>query len=276
MPTAVLTAVLTAVPAPTSPATACAQPAPAGREFTRDTAHALERHEWRLGLGRAQYGIVDAFDVGTYVVPWLILMTNIDFKARVWSNERWAVALQSGFYRLDLTVVGKFLPNEEQSDAVLWGVPSYATVSYRFNQRWSLSFAAQFTYLSVSGNYNDDDFNGVAAISTMQLKPMVEWKFSRYVALLLQLRYMPLRYTGGGGSVNAQIDESTEATVQAAARVDAPPPGESIAGVTALRFSWEHLNIRTGLSLGNVEIPSANLVIPTFMAWPQFDIYWRF
>ncbi|MDD9936152.1 MAG: hypothetical protein OXT09_21250 [Myxococcales bacterium] len=70
----------------------------------------------------------DELTAGTYTLPWLLRMANVQGKYRFWSPGEWDFAVRTGFSRLDLTALAVI---ETDSDAVLRVLPLELVGSYR-------------------------------------------------------------------------------------------------------------------------------------------------
>ena len=64
--------------------------------------------------------------------------------------------------------------------------------------------------------------------------------------------------------------------VVASGESNALEPVESFALTTDFVWSWSHVNLRAGISYGNVTIPMVNFVSPAKIVFPNFDLYVRF
>ena len=90
------------------------------------TALTLHRNEWRLGLFRFQYGIVDSLQVGTQTLPWVLKISNLDLKWTVWSSGPWSVGLSGGIFSLKLQDY-----DADAADVRFYAAPLELTASWR-------------------------------------------------------------------------------------------------------------------------------------------------
>src|SRR4051812_30126045 len=71
------------------------------QHITDESAYTLRHKDFRVGLWKLQYGIVDSLTVGTYPEPWVFRVANLHLKWRYWHNEPWALSVFAAFYHLN-------------------------------------------------------------------------------------------------------------------------------------------------------------------------------
>lgn len=64
--------------------------------------------------------------------------------------------------------------------------------------------------------------------------------------------------------------------VVASGESNALEPVRSFALTTDFVWSWSHVNLRAGLTYGNVTIPMVNFVSPSKIVFPNLDLFVRF
>jgi hypothetical protein len=64
--------------------------------------------------------------------------------------------------------------------------------------------------------------------------------------------------------------------VVASGETDALEPVKSFALTSDFVWSWRHVNLRAGLTWGNVTIPMVNFVSPAKIVFPNIDLFVRF
>jgi hypothetical protein len=88
------------------------------------TAYLLQAREWQVGIFRADYGALEKLQIGTYVVPWVFLFPNIQFKMMIFENERWTVSFRPGFFYEDFSLPRKLYGvGPEDTNIKLWIIP---------------------------------------------------------------------------------------------------------------------------------------------------------
>src|SRR5690606_714901 len=71
--------------------------------ITDDTAHTLRDGELRIGLWKIEYAVVEPLDLGTYIVPWFLVVPSCTTKWEIWHNDAWSLALKGSLFWMDLT-----------------------------------------------------------------------------------------------------------------------------------------------------------------------------
>jgi hypothetical protein len=238
-----------------------------------DNAHTLGRRVWNVGLWRADYGLHDAITIGTYHWAWFFGFANLGLKARLFSNERWALSLAPSMIRVDLAKLSKA---GADSHAVLWVVPSELSVSRTFKERYVVSSALVYTYVWATGSYDPSDAHGVLALSNMQLTGTFEWRATRSVALLAHVRTLLFQQLGASVKSQTQLDAYTTAEVEASGQSSALDIKHGSSLMLSTVLSMKRFNLRGGLGYGNWSLPAANLVVPRKTPIFEVDLYFRF
>jgi hypothetical protein len=242
-------------------------------KISDETAYTLRDGEWRVGLWKAEYGILDSLDLSTYIWPWFLGLAHLHAKWEFWSNESWSFALRAGFFFVDLTRFEAL--REQTSDAHLFVAPFEGLLSYRFDDDWSLGGGLVFTKVAVRGSFDAEEFHGTAAVTNLQLHSTLEWRLSKVTALLLHLRWLAYQTVSSSTRAVWRPDDAT--TVELIGRIESDGLDVQNAWSTllAVHFSWEVFNLRLGVGYGNYSIPGLNFVIPTKTPIPEIDLYWR-
>ena len=237
-----------------------------------DTAYTLNENELRVGLWSVEYGIFDAWDVGTYILPWVIPMGSLYTRWQPWKNEDWATALKAGVIWLD---IAKLAGASDSTTAKFWIFPLEAAVSYKINDDLRISLGTIYTQIILEGAFSDDDLKGAAAVTNLQLTSTFEWRISDVTAMYVRLQYFAYQDTSAQTASTIPIDEYTEVEVIAGAESDVADVPHGIWGSLGFDFSWTYFNMRTGLGYGNYMVPGVNFVLPTRLFFPELDFYWR-
>ncbi|QQR90318.1 MAG: hypothetical protein IPJ88_00760 [Myxococcales bacterium] len=237
-----------------------------------DTAHQLDRHESRLGIWRYDYGFAPWLQLGTYHFLWLLRVPNLQAKLNLYQDKDWTIALSTGFAWVNL---GNFKSFDKNSNARITSLPFQAAVSYRFNRRFELSVMPSYTYTVLKGDYEADEFEGLAAVSNLQWVAVLQWRFSRVFALMLHARWLVFQGAAANVSSTVSLDDFTTARVHAAVKTDALD-FKAYSLVPSMLFSWSSFNLRVGLGYGNYNVPLFNFVLPTKSIIPELDVFWRF
>lgn len=246
------------------------------QRITDESAYTLRQKDFRVGLWKAQYGIIDSITAGTYIWPWVFRVSNLHAKWRYWQNETWALSVYAGLYHLDTKSFQKL--DEDTGNATITVFPFELAVSHRFDDRYTLSVAPVWTTVVLKGNLQDEDLKGAGegAVNNFQLTATFEWRLTRVTALLFHGRYLVAQTAHAQGDVVLHPDEFTTVEVHAAGQTDAIDFRKAGSLVTSGVFSWETFNLRLGLSFGHYNVPAVNFVLGEALVVPELDLYWIF
>jgi hypothetical protein len=244
--------------------------------LTDDTAYTLSGKRLRLGVFKLQYGIWDPLTVGTYTLPWVVRTANLHVKWRYYFDDPWALALQVGGYRLDVSKLELF--EDEPGDAVITVGTFEPSVSYRFGSRFSLSASVPYTEVRAKGTLNTKAFEGglSGAVDNLQVTSTLEWRVSRVTALVVHARYLVFQRVFADGRAVLRPDDYTTVVIEADAESDALNFTDAWSVVPAAAFSWGTFNLRVGVGYGNWNIAPVNFVLPKKTLIPELDVFWAF
>ncbi|MCA9560869.1 MAG: hypothetical protein H6704_18920 [Myxococcales bacterium] len=237
------------------------------------TALTLHRNEWRLGLFRFQYGIVDSLQVGTQTLPWVLKISNLDLKWTVWSSGPWSVGLSGGIFSLKLQDY-----DADAADVRFYAAPLELTASWRgdgLGVHLRGSYTAVKTDTDEALDEEDYDIGGVAAVSTGTLGLAGEWYVSRTFSWVLETRLSVFQDASANASTTTQIDPRTSIEFNADAEADLTDGRQANALLSAF-WSWNSFNLKLGLGYGHYSVPTLNLFVGDPIWFPDFDLFWRF
>jgi hypothetical protein len=252
------------------------------QHITDEMPYTLRPGEWRIGLWKVEAGLplprpLGPAQIGTYTLPYLAWLVDLETanlyaKATVWDRGRWSATLGAGLVYARLTA--------DENDARFTITPVEAYLGHRFGKRLTLAGGLLYTNVEVDGAYAPDEddllLRGTAAVSNLQLPVTLEWRWSRVTALVVQGRLLAFQDTGGRGNGEYMIDPATKVTVVASGETDALEPLRSFALTTDFVWSWSHVNLRAGVTYGNVSLPMLNFVSPVKTVLPNIDFFVRF
>lgn len=246
------------------------------QRLTDESAYTLGRNDFRFGLWKVQYGIVDQVMAGTYVWPWFFRVSNLHAKWRFFQNDDWAFSAFGAFYHFDTKNLERV--NSDTGNATIDVVPFELAASYRFDDRYTLSVAPVWTAVAIKGNLEEDDLDGAGegAVNNFQLTSTFEWRMTRVTALLVHGRLLLAQRARLSANAVLHPDEFTTIEVHAAGKTDALDFKGAGSLTTSFVFSWDNFNLRSGLSFGNYNVPGVNFVLPGFLVVPDFDAYFIF
>lgn len=240
-----------------------------------ETAYLLRSGEWQLGLLQLGVGLW-RFQLSTRTMPWILgaaLKTaapNLRLDALVVDRKGVTLSVGAATYYIN----SKHLSD---IDPVLhvFLVPIGGALSYRINDRHTVSASAQYLRIVTDSepNENDDlEFQSGQLADNFQLRASWEWRLSKVSALVTTLRYLP--YQGDPVfSTTAQVDQRTTLTVEG--EVNAEDMQNSVAGSVSGLFSWKYFNLRAGLAYGALFLAGSGLVLPLKYPYPELNFYWR-
>ncbi len=252
------------------------------QHVTDEMPYTLRPGEVRLGLWKVEAGFelpgpVGPAQLGTYTWPYLLWLADLKQanaygKVTAFSSRRWSGTLGGGLVHARIS--------EGEDTARFTIIPVEGLLGYRLGRRLTLAGGAVYTHVAVDGVYepDEDDFllRGGVALSNLQVPLTMEWRWSRVTALLVQARFLAFQDTGARGYTETRIDDATTVTVVATGETDALEPLRSFALTTDFVWSWRVVNLRAGLSYGNISLPMLNFVLPAKILFPNLDLYVRF
>lgn len=237
------------------------------------SAETLHRNEWRLGLFRLQYGIIDSLQVGTQLLPWFLKVSNLDLKWTVWSSGPWSVGLGGGLFSLKLQDF-----DEDAADVRFYAVPVELTGSWR-QDAFSLHLRGSYTAVKTDAeealDAEDYDLGGVAAVSTGSVGLAAEWRTSPTFAWVLESRLSVFQDASASAETGTQVDPRTRVDFYANADADLSDGTKANATLSAF-WSWDSFNLKLGLLYGHYSVPTLHLFFGDPVWVPEFDLFWRF
>lgn len=242
---------------------------------TDESAYTMEGGSLRAGLFKLQYGALDFAMLGTYTLPWAMLAATVHGKVRVLQIDPVAVALQAGFAYFDSSRLSWL--DDEAGDATITVLPLEAFVSYRMTDI-TLSSSVAYTEVAVDGALAIDAFDGAiqGATDNLQLTATGEFRISKVIAVLVNLRWLVLQRVLGSADATVYPDDFTTVAVHSGVTSDEFQAGGGFSVVPAVHFSWGTFNLRAGLGYGNYNVPLVNFVLPQRTLIPDFDLFFLF
>jgi hypothetical protein len=246
-------------------------------EHTRSlegSAYVLNSKEWLLGPLDLGVGLW-RFQLSTRTMPWILgaslrkLMPNVELDYM--ALDRWGVTLtvRSGFYYVDSRNVTR-----GSSLLRMFIIPLGLSASWRVNEQHTVSMTFKYVHLvsDTHAHSSDVKLQGGGLADNAQLQGSWEMRMTRVSALLVTMRYLAYQADPIFQS-DVQIDPRTTGTVDA--RVDLSNVRQSVAASVAGVFSWEHFNLRAGITYGALFLAGPGLVLPLKYPYPDINLYWR-
>ena len=237
------------------------------------SAETLPSGTFTLGLWDIGYAPTDWLILETYTWPWLLRVANASLKLRFYKGEDWTFSGKIGALRLDMQAIADDAP-----PTVLWAVPFELSVTWRLNDRWSLSSSFIYTSVIQDGSYESDDLKGAAGYSNSQMTFQALFRLNKGWSLFLRSRHLLKVKISGEIQTTVPIDAYTHLETHASASADdllGMGFPQTLHVVPGLAWNGETFFFEAGLGYGNFNIPGLNFFIPDRSVVPQFDLGWR-
>ena len=246
------------------------------QRITDDTAYTLPRHDVRLGIWKAEYGIFAPLSAGTYIWPWAFGIANAHAKWRLYQGESLSVAVALGVFYFDTKSLKQLDATSDHATVAV--VPYDLLFSYRFDERYTLSLDSVFTNVKVDGKLNRRDFHtaGQGAVNNYQLSSTFEWRYTRVTAFTANLRYLVFQRSSASLDWESHPDPYTTVAVHGTAQSDALDFHGAASLTLSSVLSWRTFNLRLGLGYGHYNVPGVNFVLGKKALFPDLDLFWQF
>ena len=245
-------------------------------EWVTGTAYSLEQGEFSLGLIRWEAGILDELMVGVNLLPWVVgpffgtVVPTGHVKVRDWFHDEFAMSLEGQFLYIDGSALLSEVAGGTQSK--LLSLMMTASGSARWNDDFSTSLQLTYTVVNMRGDSDGLAFEGAAVLDSLQLAPLLEWRFSPLLALHLQGRVLLYR-APPTVSLRYSPNDSTTVDAKLAANFVAPVGAWNV--LPALAISASHVNFKLGAGYGHRWLPVMGLVFSPGLV-VDFDFFVRF
>jgi len=239
-----------------------------------ESAYQVRSHEWLVGPLELGVGLW-RFQLSTRTMPWILgaalgkAMPNLEVDLLLFERKGFTLSAGSSLYYVNSN---KLIEGEDLLS--LFMIPAGASLSYRVNARHTVSGDFKYVRVISSGTVEQDDIevNGATLADSAQLRASWEWRLTRVSALLTYLRYAPFH---GDPVVTSSVQVDSRTTADVEATVETEDLGNSVAGGVAALFSWEHFNLRAGVSYGALFLSGPGLIVPLKYPYPEVNLYWR-
>ncbi len=244
--------------------------------ITDDTAYTLPRHDVRLGIWKAQYGVFAPLTVGTYIWPWLFAVSNLQAKLRLYQGDAFAIAVSAAFFHFDTKSLRRLDAADDRATVDV--VPYDLLMSYRLNERYTLSLDSVFTNVKVDGKIRSTDFQsaGEGAVNNYQLSTTFEWRYTRVTAFVANFRYLVFQRSSANLDWESHPDPYTTVIIRGSAQTDALDFRGAASLCVSDVMSWQYFNLRLGLGYGHYNVPGVNFVLGKKSWFPDLDAFWLF
>ncbi len=260
------------------------------------TAYTIPEGVWRLGFTGIDYGLLDNFQVGTQVAPYLLGIVNFRAKVTAIQTPKLDVSLDGSLYMLSLS--GEDAEGQVRFIPLGWRASwlAHEQLGLHLGTAWYIGEASgQFPLttltdaligalgVDMSGQLaallgeNDTEVYGGAQLSLTQLRLAADVRLNRRDTIILASNtYLSLR-----GRLDAGVeldDENLTAGVATTFVIpfqseDGASLSEAVPTITTLswQFSWEHLHLRAGIGVLQQDSDPAVKLWTFTQAW---KLYW--
>ncbi|HEY4102299.1 MAG TPA: hypothetical protein VGM44_00345 [Polyangiaceae bacterium] len=244
--------------------------------ITDDTAYTLPKHQVRLGIWKAEYGIFAPLTAGTYIWPWFFAVSNLQAKLRFYQGDSFAISASAAFFHFDTKSLRKLDSTEDHATVDV--VPYDLLMSYRFNDRYTLSLDSVFTNVRIDGSLRRSDFDsaGVGAVDNYQLSTTFEWRYTHVTAFVVNYRYLVFQRSSANLNYEAHPDAYTTVVIRGNAQTDALDFRGAASLTLSSVMSWKYFNLRFGVGYGHYNVPGVNFVLGKPSWFPDLDAFWLF
>jgi hypothetical protein len=259
-----------------APAAAYHEP---GHEWTDRTAYTLQQGELSLGLRQVGVGVFDELTVSTNPAVWVAgaifgtVVPNLELKLRDWFHGPLAVSLSAGFLYLDGSKLLEPIARDERVAARLTTFTASAAASLRFSAAWSGSLEATYNELAIGGDSDGAFVASAAALSSLRLGAVAEWRASRVVAL--RVTGLVLLYRKPP-ELQVEIEANERTTVDGELRVGEAASAGAWQVLPAVVLSGAKLNFLLGIGYGARWLPVGGLVFAQPGLTFDLDFFVRF
>lgn len=208
-------------------------------ELVHGTARVLEKGEMIIGiLTPLGYGLHERVTIFTHPILDLLLTPNVWLRVDLWSNDRWAVALDTGYQQSFLSVAAEDVSGADAE------YPGYLQGGF------AASFAARLLQVTLGTGY-EGRFSGKDNLSDVYL----------YYRVGLDLL----------------ASERSLVMVRVVGDVGLNPVGFEIPTVTLIyAHEFGRLRLGAGLAAGSFPIKGLPDKFDVWPVYPWLDLWWRF
>ncbi len=209
-------------------------------EIVHGTGRVLEKGEMVVGiLSPLGYGLHERVTIFTHPILDLLLTPNAWLRVDLWSNERWAVALETGYQQSFLSVAAEDLSGVDAE------YPGYLQAGF------AASFAVRMLQLTLATGY-EGRFSGKDDLSQVYLYYRVGLDLLANERNLVMVRLL--------GDVGLNKGNSFE-----------------IPTVTLLyAHEFGRLRLGAGVAAGSIPIKGLPDKFDVWPVYPWIDVWWRF
>jgi hypothetical protein len=235
-----------------------------GSEWRDRTAYTLHAGELHLGLRQLAVGVFDALTLGTNPLVWGAgaifgaAAPNLELKLRDWFDGPVAVSLSAGFMYLDGSKLLEPVARDEHVRAHLFNLSASLATSVAFTAAWSGSLEATYAELAVGGASDGAFVAGAAALSSLRLGALAQWRVSRLVALRMTGQVLLWRKAP---DVRVEFQANERTTVDAELRLNDVAPVGAWQLLPTFALSGANVNFLVGIGYGYQWLPVGGLVL---------------
>ena len=235
------------------------------------TAYTRPRGRASVGFLKTDLGVIDEITIGTYPLPWFafpVLKTTVPsvyLKARSPWKGPLALAIGGSAMYVNAKALAQLADENASGSAV--STTAEFDASYRFDDRFSLSFGFDYAHLRLIGDTADQStqIEGASAAHTYSTRLLGEWRLSRVFALTLLARALIYQ-----SPVSADSTSSNNAVTVTSNLSAEPTSQKRFTVVPGVSFEWQHWELNAGVGYGVFYLPVLGLA--STKSWPVVDL----
>jgi hypothetical protein len=250
-----------------------------GHEWTDRTAYTLRQGELSVGLRQLAVGVFDALTISTSPFVWAAgaifgtAVPNLEIKLRDWFEGPVTTSLSLGFVYLDGSRLLEPIAPDEMVKARLATLTGSIAGSVRFSAAWSGSLELTYAELASAGDSKGAFVAGTAALSSLRLGAIAEWRVSRLVALRMSALMLLYRKSP---DVRVEVAVNDRTTVDGELRIGGVAQPGAWQLLPAIALSGASLNFLAGVGYGYQWLPVGGLVLANPGLAFDLDFFVRF
>lgn len=250
-----------------------------GHEWTDRTAYTLRQGELSAGVRQFAVGVFDELTIGTNPFVWAAgaifetAIPNLEIKLRDWFHGPLTTSVSVGFVYLNGSKLLESIDPGEEVEAQLATVTGSIISSARLSAAWSGSLELTYAELASAGNSQGAFVAGTAALSSLRLGALAEWRLSRLVAIRMSALMLLYRRPP---DVRVEIAVNDRTTVEGELRIGEVARAGAWQLLPAIALSGANVNFLFGAGYGYQWLPIGGLVLANPGLALDLDFFVRF
>ena len=250
-----------------------------GHEWTDRTAYTLRQGELSAGLRQFAVGVFDELTLSTNPFVWVAgaifgtAIPNLEIKLRDWFEGPLTTAVSIGFVYLNGSKLLDPIDPGKNVEAQLATLTGSIVGSVQLSAAWSGSLELTYAELASAGDSQGAFVAGTAALSSLRLGALAEWRLSRLVALRMSALMLLYRKAP---DVRVEVAVNDRTTVDGELRIGEVARAGAWQLLPAIALSGANVNFLIGAGYGYQWLPIGGLVLANPGLALDFDFFVRF